>query len=382
MTGPEAKQLLNKYDQGNCTAEEKALVERWYLSESYKQTVPEDQDQDDFAAEKIQMWFEISEMSGIENKNKVSRVILWGTSIAAAVLITISVGSNFFKTNEPELVVKETKPRVYDINPGGNKAVLTLADGTKIVLDDAVNGTIAEQGGINISKSTDGSIIYDMPELVGNNSEAVLFNTIETPKGGKYQIILPDGSKVWLNSVSSLRFPAIFNGNERNVELKGEAFFEVAKYTNKPFIVKTNDMKVIVTGTQFNVMAYSDENYSATTLVEGSVNVSNLNSNIVLKPGEQVVSNEGAKLSKSLADVEQNIAWKNGLFQFNDTDMRTVMNQISRWYDVSVEYKGLVPEKHFGGYISRDSKLSQVLKMLELSGVKFKIEEKKIIVLP
>jgi len=381
MTGPEAKQLLKKYNQGNCTAKEKALVERWYLSESSKQSLSEDRE-DDYSAEKIQMWYEISEMSGIENKSKTSRIILWGTSIAAAVLIAISFGSNFFKANEPELVQTERTPKVYDKNPGGNKAVLTLADGSRIVLDDAVNGTIAEQGGINISKAADGSIIYDMPQMAENNSATVLFNTIETPKGGKYQIILPDGSKVWLNSVSSLRFPAIFKGKERNVELTGEAFFEVAKNIDKPFIVKTNDMNVFVTGTQFNVMAYSDENYSATTLVEGSVHVSNLNSKLVLMPGEQVVSNVGSKLSKSIADVEQNIAWKNGLFQFNDTDMRTVMNQISRWYDVSIEYKGAVPEKHFGGYISRDSKLSQVLKMLELSGVKFKIEEKKIIVLP
>ena len=138
----------------------------------------------------------------------------------------------------------------------------------------------------------------------------------------------------------------------------------------------------MVTGTQFNVMAYSDEKYTATTLVEGSVNVSNNNSNMVLRPGEQVVSNEGAKLSKNIVDVEQNIAWKNGLFQFSNSDIRTVMNQISRWYDVTIEYQASVPEKHFGGYISRDSKLSQVLKILELSGVKFKIEEKKIIVLP
>lgn len=380
MTGPEAKQLLKRYNQGNCTPEEKALVERWYLSESSKQSVPEDQD--DFIAEKIQMWYEIRERSGIENRNKSSRIILWGASIAAAVLIIVSIGSNFFKANESELVQTESLPKVYDKNPGGNKAVLTLADGTRIVLDDAVNGTIAKQGRINISKGADGSIIYDMPEIAGLNAETVLFNTIETPKGGKYQIILPDGSKVWLNSVSSLRFPAIFSGKERNVELTGEAFFEVAKNAEKPFIVKTNDMNIFVTGTQFNVMAYSDESYSATTLVEGSVHVRNLNSDIVLKPGEQVVSNDGAKLSKSTADVELNIAWKNGLFQFNDSDMRTVMNQISRWYDVSIEYKGSVPEKHFGGYISRDSKLSQVLKMLEISGVKFKLEEKKIIVLP
>ncbi len=380
MTGPEARQLLRKYNQGKCTPEEIALVERWYLLESSKQNISEDQD--DFTAEKNQMWHEISEMSGIQTRNKTSRIILWGTSIAAAVIIAISIGSNFFKASQPELAQTESISKVYDKNPGENKAVLTLADGTKIVLDDIVKGTIAKQGGITISKAADGSIIYDMPAVAGLSHNTVFFNTIETPKGGKYQITLPDGSKVWLNSVSSLRFPAIFNGEERNVELKGEAYFEVAKNKEKPFVVKTNDMNVIVTGTEFNVMAYSDENYSATTLVEGSVHVSNPNSDIVLKPGEQVVSNEGAKLKKSLADVELNIAWKNGLFQFNDSDMRTVMNQISRWYDVSIEYKGGVPEKHFGGYISRESKLSQVLKMLELSGVKFKIEEKKIIVLP
>ena len=189
MTGPEAKQLLKKYNQGNCTTEEKALVDRWYLSETSKQNLPEDQDQDDFTAEKIQMWYEINKMSGIENKSRISRIILWGTSIAAAVLITISIGSNFLNTNKPKLVLNEPKPRVYDKNPGGNKAVLTLADGTKIVLDDAVSGTIARQGRINISKAADGSIIYDMPEIADNGSEKILFNTIETPKGGKYQIV-------------------------------------------------------------------------------------------------------------------------------------------------------------------------------------------------
>ena len=379
MTKSEAKKLLTKYTQGTCTPEEKALVERWYLSESSKQTIEDEEN--DFSAEKIQMWYEISEMSGIQSRRKVSRLIIWGTSIAAAVLVFISISNHLSKLNEPELVVQNTQTKIFDRNPGGNKAVLTLGDGSKIVLDDALNGHLAEQSGISISKAADGSIIYDMPKIGGNSSETVLYNTIETPKGGKYQIILPDGSKVWLNSVSYLRFPAKFNGKERNVELTGEAYFEVAKNPDMPFIVKTKDMDVFVTGTQFNVMAYTDESYSATTLVEGSVHVTNPSSKIILKPGEQVVANESAKLSKRDADIEQTIAWKNGLFQFNNSDMRTVMNQISRWYDVSIEYRGAVPENHFGGYISRNSQLSQVLKMLELSGVKFLIEEKKIIVL-
>ncbi len=381
MTGPEARELLKKYNHGNCTPEEKALVERWYLSESSKHKAFEDQG--DFAAEKIQMWCEISEMSGIEKRKKSSKIILWASSIAAVALIVFSIGSNFYKQDQAEIVISETPHKVYDKDPGSNKAVLTLADGSKIVLDDAINGTIAKQGEIRISKATNGTIIYDIPELMADlKTSTNFYNKIETPKGGKYQIVLPDGSKVWLNSVSSLRFPAVFNGKERNIELTGEAYFEVVRNTEKPFIVKTRAMSVMVTGTQFNVMAYSDEKYTATTLVEGSVNVSNNNSNMVLKPGEQVVSNQGAKLSKNIVDVEQNIAWKNGLFQFSNSDIRTVMNQISRWYDVTIEYKGVVTEKHFSGYISRDSKLSQVLKILELSGVKFKIEEKKIIVLP
>jgi transmembrane sensor len=378
MTGLEARELLKKYNHGNCTPEEKALVERWYLSESSKHEALEDQD--DFAAEKIQMWYKIS---GIKKRKKSSRIILWASSIAAVALIVFSIGGSIYKRDQAEIAQNEASVKVYDKDPGGNKAVLTLADGSKIVLDDAVNGTIAKQGEIRISKAADGSIIYDVPTVFADLKTGITFyNTIETPKGGKYQIILPDGSKVWLNSVSSLRYPAVFNDKERNVELKGEAFFEVARNTEKPFIVKTSAMSVMVTGTQFNVMAYSDEKYTAATLVEGSINVSNNISNMVLRPGEQVVSNDGAKLSKNIVDVEQNIAWKNGLFQFSNSDIRTVMNQISRWYDVTIEYKGLVPEKHFGGYISRDSKLSQVLKILELSGVKFKIEEKKIIVLP
>lgn len=380
MTKAEAKELLNKYIKGKCTPEEKGLVEHWYLSESSKQSLPDDLE--DFSPEKMQMWDEISEMSDLQNRRKRSGIILWGTSIAAAVLLIFSISNNFFIEKEEALISKNENVQPFDKEAGSNKAVLTLGDGSKIILDDALKGSIATEGGISIRKSSDGSIVYDIPELAERNSKSVPYNTIETPKGGKYQIILPDGSKVWLNAGSLLRFPAIFTGTERNVELSGEAYFEVAKNMDLPFNVRTKNMNIHVTGTQFNVMAYNDENYSAATLVEGSVQVSNPAQKLYLKPGEQVLANETSKLSKRLADVEETIAWKNGLFQFNNSDIHTVMNQISRWYDVSIEYKGRVPEKHFGGYISRDSKLSQVLKMLELSGVRFSVEEKKIIVLP
>ena len=381
MTQSEAKKLLIKYNQDLCTPEEKAMVEHWYISESSKQRF--DEDSDDFIDDKIKIWQNICEASGIQKNKRLSKIILWTTSIAAIFVVIISIGIHFLNTKAPILVEKTDEVQVFDKNPGSNKAVLTLADGSKIVLDDLINGQIAEQGGITISKAADGSILYDMPPIAAQSNKASIYNTIETPKGGKYKIILPDGSKVWLNSVSSLHFPATFIGKSRNVELSGEAYFEVAKNPDMPFIVKTKDMNILVTGTQFNVMAYSDEKVSATTLVEGSVRVSNPSNKIVLKPGEQVVAmTETESLSKKMVDIEQTIAWKNGLFQFSNSDMTTVMNQISRWYDVSIEYQGSIPEKRFGGYISRDSKLSQVLKMLELSGVKFIMKEKKIIVLP
>lgn len=380
MTKAEAKELLNKYMKGECTPEEKGLVEHWYLSESSKQSLPDDQE--DFSPEKMQMWDEISEMSDLQNRRKRSGIILWGTSIAAAVLLIFSISNNFFIEKEEALISKKENVQVFDKEAGSNKAILTLGDGSKIILDDALKGNIAIEGGISIRKSSDGSIVYDIPELAVRNSKSVPYNTIETPKGGKYQVILPDGSIVWLNAGSLLRFPAIFTGNERNVELSGEAYFEVAKNIDIPFNVRTKNMNIHVTGTQFNVMAYNDESYSAATLVEGSVQVSNPSQKLFLQPGEQVLANETSKLSKRDADIEETIAWKNGLFQFNNSDIHTVMNQISRWYDVAIEYRGRVSEKHFGGYISRESKLSQVLKMLELSGVRFSVEEKKIIVLP
>lgn len=382
MTKHQAQELLNKYTDGTCTPEEKALIDRWYLLESSGQRLANEDE--DLSAVKTEMWMAIREMSGIEGQRRRTGRIIKAISIAASIIIIISTGLYFYKLRKVQEIVQAGKPAPIqkDIDPGGNKAVLTLADGSKIVLDDSGQGFIASQAGINIRKSPDGSIVYDMQGAENQKAASEIYNTIETPKGGKYQLILPDGSKVWMNAASSLRFPAVFKGKERHVELTGEAYFEVAKNKKLPFTVQTKDQTIYVTGTQFNVMAYNDESYSATTLIEGTVQVSNTSQKLIMEPGEQVVNKGGTPLIKREVAVEEAIAWKNGLFQFNNTDIQTVMRQISRWYDVSVEYQGAVPSNHFGGYISRDSKLSQVLKMLELSGVRFSIEENKIIVLP
>ncbi|WP_276359384.1 FecR family protein [Daejeonella sp. H1SJ63] len=383
MTKEEVKELLQRYADGKCSPQEKAMVEHWYLSESFKQS--SDFDTNDIQELKFEIWDKITQDRSFKSNSKIKSILLWTASVAAVLIFVFSLSEPFIFNSADKLLAKKEKPAVFDKSPARNKAVLTLSDGSKIILDDARSGYIADQQGIKISKSPDGSIIYSMPEsLLGNNNESdvVPYNFITTPKGGKFQIILPDKSKIWLNSESTLRFPARFIGQERNVELTGEAYFEVAKNINMPFIVKTKDMSVFVTGTEFNIMAYSEDKFTSTTLVQGSVQVSSPSQKIILKPGEQVVGNQTIGLSKRDADIEETIAWKNGLFQFNNTDIATVMNQISRWYDVTVEYEGDSSGKRFGGYISRDSKLSQVLKMLELSGVKCRIEEKKIIVLP
>jgi ferric-dicitrate binding protein FerR (iron transport regulator) len=304
---------------------------------------------------------------------------------AAAILLLLASGSYFFlgrqQSKKEVAVVKKNVP-VNDVAPGGNKAVLTLADGSTIILDSAQNGTLSSQGNIKIIKLDDGQLAYDRSGVKA--SPEVLYNTISTPKGGQYQLTLSDGSKVWLNAASSLRFPATFSGKERKVELTGEGYFEVAHNANMPFIVTKKDVQIKVLGTHFNVNAYDDENAMKVTLLEGSVKVSKGNEGKMIVPGEQAsVSNSDGEINvKQQVDLEMVVAWKNGNFQFDRADIQSVMRQISRWYNVEVDYQGNVSQ-HVGGTISRDVNISDVLKMLEMTGgVKFKIDGKKIIVIP
>jgi transmembrane sensor len=277
---------------------------------------------------------------------------------------------------------------VNDIEAGENKAILTLGDGSKIILDDAKNGILANQGGNSVLKAAEGEVIYSFlsevkdPPTVDEHT-AVIYNTIETPKGGKFQIKLPDGSKVWLNAASSLRFPTVFNGSKRQVELKGEAYFEVSPDKSKIFEVNTRNQVVQVLGTHFNINAYLDEPTVNTTLLEGSVRVSDLRTNIsqLLKPGEQSQLSEQIEVI-NLKNTNEAVAWKEGYFQFDEADIKTVMRQIERWYDVSVVYEGDLPNYRFGGEIERNLSLLQVLKVLEKTKVHFRLEGREVIVMP
>jgi ferric-dicitrate binding protein FerR (iron transport regulator) len=382
MTRKEYNSLYEKYLAGKCSKEEQAELEnyqdsfelkeqQWNVrtmgnSEEIKQSIQED------------LNYSIQEHS----KYRIFRFRAW-QSAAAAILILLTAGIYYYQNSpEPVLVKTETPRFKNDILPGNNKAILTLDDGSKINLDDAKTGILASESNIDIKKTGAGQLEY----AAGTQSvKTVKYNILSTPMGGEYQLVLPDGSKVWLNSGSTLRFPTAFIGSERIVELKGEAYFDIAKNPKMPFLVRTNNaMDIKVLGTQFNIMAYDDEKNINTTLIEGSVEVLKGSGKTMLKPGQEAILNRGSgNIKVASADLEQAIAWKNGYFIFYNENIESIMRKVSRWYNVDVVYQGNLSNKDFVGTISRNKNISELLKMLELTGaVHFSIDGRRITVMP
>jgi ferric-dicitrate binding protein FerR (iron transport regulator) len=271
--------------------------------------------------------------------------------------------------------------------PGGNKAFLTLADGSIVTLDSIQTGILAKQGDSRVVKLDSGLLAYN---TLGNQGGEPVYNVIATPRGGQYQVQLPDGTRAWLNSTSSLRFPTSFSGKERTVILTGEGYFEVAKDPSRPFVVAVGAMKVTVLGTRFNIMAYGDEAVVKTSLVEGSVRVSSGDNGALLKPGQQAQLRAGdnnpvggrIKIIED-ADMEEALAWKDGRFRFNETDIESIMRQVGRWYDVDIVYRGDLSDVELSGSISRKEYIAQLLELLEATKrVRFVKEGGKIIVMP
>jgi transmembrane sensor len=304
-------------------------------------------------------------------------------AIAVAVLGIIVLSTFLLLNNNRSTQLAKSENNTHkfkdDVDPGSNKATLTLADGSMILLDDAKNGTLTQQGSAKVIK-LDGKLLYD---LGSEKAKQIVYNTISTPKGGQYQLELPDGSLVWLNASSSIYFPTSFIEKERRVEITGEAYFEVAKSADKPFIVSVNNSEVQVLGTHFNINAYSDEEEVRTTLLEGSVKFVDGSNTSLLQPGQQsqLTKDRIVKVASNV-DVNEVVSWKNGLFSFENAGIETIMRQLSRWYDVEIDYKGKTDDI-FVAEMSRNIKLSDVLKALELTGrVKFEIDGKKIVVMP
>lgn len=307
--------------------------------------------------------------------------------IAAVIILALGAGAYLWHQNSRKQAVTDTsKQPSMDIAPGKEGAILTLADGSQIVLDSIGNGLIASQKGANVLLEN-GQLAYNS---TGENTGELAYNTMTTPKGRQFQVVLPDGTKAWLNAASSLKFPTRFSGKERRVSITGEVYFEVARQAKQPFFVKINDQAEIqVLGTSFNANAYENEAGINTTLLEGSVkiiptlNSKNPTSNVILKPGQQArLINHQLSIVKNV-DIEKVTAWKNGLFNFKGATLEDVMRQLERWYDIEVVYEKGIPNIHFGGEISRDVSLAGVIRGLEDAGVRFRIEEgRKLVVMP
>ncbi|SDD56589.1 FecR family protein [Dyadobacter soli] len=304
----------------------------------------------------------------------------WWRWAAAAVILVIGFGAyQRFNQEKRKEKVAVSKPQIKDLPPGGNRALLTLADGSTIILDSAANGLLATQGDTKISKKENGQLVYNA-ENAGSDQPVNRTNMLATPKGGQYQLLLPDGSKVWLNALSSIKYPATFPKSERKVEVTGEVFFEVQKDRSRPFKVVFGGTEVEALGTSFNVMAYKGEPETRTTLVEGAVLVTNNGKNQRLKPGQQAAVGTSGNITTSPVDVEAAIAWKKGLFYFRDAGIQQVMKSVARWYDVEIRYEGAVPVRQFTGKIPMDVNISELLQMLNYAGVGCAMEDGQVVV--
>nr|WP_121273533.1 FecR family protein [Pedobacter schmidteae] len=372
----DARDILTKYLEGKSTAEEKALLESWHLN--YALDGAEDLSAEEQKKDLDKVWTLLQQPVPV-----VKRTRLWPRlAIAAAVIFVGGIGLFFYQ--QKKAAEREQFKLAASLLPGKNDAVLTLSNGKKVILNETAAGEIAQESGLSITKAADGTIVYNnslSPEMMKAKDSKLQYNTIATPRGGKYQINLPDGTKVWLNSASELKYPVIFASNERRVELKGEAYFEVSKNKTSPFHVKTINQDLEVLGTHFNINAFADEQETKTTLLEGSVKIVPVNSNrsskipgsVLLKPGQQVVLDKD-ELNVKKADISEVMSWKNGVFQFNDTELSSIMRQASRWYDVDVVYENQIPLITFTGEVSRNVNAATFLDMLKYLDVKFKIE--------
>lgn len=383
------KQILEKYISGKASKEEIDFLHLYYEEFANLSDFLANKTDEEKSVLRSEMELNIMERVIADAGKKKGRWLLmpaknwYRVAAAASVILIVSFAFYFTISDVSDKGEKNAvlHPSQKDLVPGGNRALLTLANGSTIILDSASNGTLSKQGNVKVIKLNDGQLVYDK---TNEKKDEILYNTISTPKGGQYQLVLSDGSRVWLNAASSLRFPATFSTDKRKVELTGEGYFEVAKNKAKPFEVVTGNAVVEVLGTHFNINAYNDEAEVRTTLLEGSVNVRGENSGATIVPGEQaVLTNTSNKVGvKKNVDVEEVTAWKNGLFQFKQADVQTIMRQIARWYNVDVVYENGIPNKKFDGKIHRNANASEIFKILEEGGIHFKIDGGKLIVSP
>ncbi len=381
---------MEKYLNGNCTEKERAIFESWYNHSIDNRADLSGEPDYDLLQDRLK--------KQLDFQTKRTNIFRSSWAIAASILLFVSFSLYFFLYNNGTAT---NSILAQNILPGSNKAYLTLADGRKIVLDGTEVAEVIEQEGLRISKAADGQLIYEILQGSAGAGSAKLnentYNQINTPRGGQYQVHLPDGTKVWLNAESSIRFStALANMNERNVELAGEAYFEVAKDKKRPFKVKSIsgsgiEQELEVLGTHFNISSYANEPVTETTLLEGAVNATRLGKSVgsslvkksaLLKPGEQLRLSDNLFQVKNV-DVEDVVAWKTGYFIFENDNLGGILKKIARWYDVEISYDGHLDSYKVMGAVSRSSSITEVLQILEKTDkFKFKLEGRRVIVMP
>lgn len=379
LSGEERKKFAQALKQTEFASELEIILEETFMKETYEGVA------NPLRRKRLrQLLRQKIDAFPIKIRGKKSRRKIFSIKrLSAASIILIAIAGAFYfallKPHIKTVAVKKykTEDKVNEILPGHQGATLQLSDGTVIVLDSAKNGTLAMQGNIQVVKEN-GQIFYK-----GNNG-SILYNNISTAKGRQWSVMLPDGSKVWLNAESSIHYPLSFTGKERVVDITGEAYFEVEHNAKMPFKVNAGGSEIEVLGTHFNINSYKDEPAMRTTLIEGSIRMTNGISKKIIQPGQQAsILNNSSEINVAAVDVQNSMAWKNGYFSFHNADLKMVMRELARWYDIEIVYGKHVPRFEFEGDIDMSLKLSAVLRILEKTGVNFKIEKNnQLIILP
>lgn len=362
--------LLEQYRRNLCTSEERMEIDNWYKDLGDESLKFHTHANSPGAGEYLDHQYGVIKSRIIRDKIR-NRYSLFMKAVAAILLLGVGTWYFIFKPNSA--IVKHTLA-IADIEPGTDRAVLSLANGKTILLDERGNGDIGVEDGVQIIKTDSGELAY-----TGHSAGSNSYNTLSTPRGGKYKITLSDGTKVWLNAETVLKFPAAFTGTERGVELTGEAYFEVAKDSKRPFHVLSGSQKVEVLGTHFNIFGYPNEKQIRTTLLEGKVSVETGGKKMMLSPGEESVL-EGKALTTRSANLDQAIAWKEGLIDITNQSLEEIFTQISRWYDVEVIFQGKIPEKQLSGQLDRGLMLSQLVQGLQKMQIPVSLQGKRLIV--
>ncbi|GHE32789.1 FecR family protein [Sphingobacterium griseoflavum] len=383
MDEKEFKDLLDRYSKNACSEHEEALLESWYLQEGRKRT-PGGAADTDFAGVEQEIWHKLSVQAGWHKPQVIKprfSILRWAA--AASIVFTLALGYYLYngRLSHKEGIVGREQSEVL---PGSNKATLYLADGSAVVLDEGGSEELLAQAGLRISKLESGELLYTVSSAEQQTGSPTGFHSIKTPRGGQYQVVLADGTRVWLNAASSIRYPVVFTGDTREVELEGEAYFDVEKDPSRRFIVRTAKQAVAVLGTEFNVNAYADAPTVKTTLIEGSVALSSSKDAsqpaVTLKPGQQATLS-GQTFVVAAVDVEESIAWKNGYFFFEKEKLATALQKISRWYDIDVVYEERLPALEINGSVSRFDDVEKVLEVLRVAtGKRFELEGRRLIV--